>query len=471
MGPYFALKEFGNEHDFENELEALKHFNQFDTKHEHLIRALAAYSQNRKHFLIFPLAKGNLDQYWQESYPSPDTPRDPSWLLAQCRGLAQGLERIHEYDESSGGTRLRGRHGDIKPQNVLWFGEPFMAERRLVLSDFTLMRFHVEGSNKDTTMGRIGGTRTYHAPEVAFMSGRHVSQKYDIWSLGCVFLEFISCHLVGYKATRGQFFKSDGDHLYESFYATRRKEDVIESRWLEDNACKFYLYDPRSHKAKVKSSVKNVSQGLKFKAWEWEYTDPSMLQWFSFLHSAKHCSSALHDFLKIIQDKMLQTDPERRWPIQQVREGLDNILDRNPHGHDIKYAEYRNMGKPWKASFASQFPEPWDEQKYNQSMQRHSTIQSLNRSELTGFEAVDSRHSFGEIVDIPVHILPGEGKNLNGAEGTDTSKGVQDTLRADTRWSLRNYGLTMWEKARSVPKRYLQAVLKRDRLLTRRKER
>lgn len=262
MGPYFALKEFGNEHDFENELEALKHFNQFETKHEHLIRALAAYSQNRKHFLIFPLAKGNLDQYWQESYPSPDTPRDPSWLLAQCRGLAQGLERIHEYDESSGGTRLRGRHGDIKPQNVLWFGEPSMAERRLVLSDFTLMRFHVEGSNKDTTMGRIGGTRTYHAPEVAFMSGRHVSQKYDIWSLGCVFLEFISCHLVGYKATRGQFFKSDGDHLYESFYATRRKEDVIESRWLEDNACKFYLYDPRSHKAKVKNSVENVSQRL-----------------------------------------------------------------------------------------------------------------------------------------------------------------------------------------------------------------
>lgn len=124
------------------------------------------------------------------------------------------------------------------------------------------MRFHAEGSNKDTTMGRIGGTRTYHAPEVAFMSGRHVTQQYDIWSLGCVFLECISCHLVGYHATRGrEYFQGDDGQHYESFYAARRKEDVMEFRWLEDNACKFYLYDPVSHQAKLKTSVENVSQG------------------------------------------------------------------------------------------------------------------------------------------------------------------------------------------------------------------
>lgn len=176
----------------------MKLFSQHDTKHASLIRALAAYSQSEKHFLIFPLGEGNLDKFWRDPIPSI---QDPLWLLTQCHGLTQRLHRIHKYrtiKSSPRQKRLLGRHGDIKPQNILLFKEPSTAGVQLVLSDFTLMRFHADGSNKETTMRRIGGTRTYRAPEAVVMSSGHVTQIYDVWSLDCVFLEFhqLSTHWV-----------------------------------------------------------------------------------------------------------------------------------------------------------------------------------------------------------------------------------------------------------------------------------
>lgn len=255
-GPFFALKEFGRESDFRDELEALKLFNQPDNKHGNLIKALAAYSYCGKHFLIFPLAEGNLDTFWQKAGPSFE---DPLWLLSQCRGLTEGLYCIHQYqvaNPSYGLKRLLGRHGDIKPQNILWFRDPTTPGDRLVLSDFTLMRFHAEGSNTETTMKRIGGTSTYRAPEVVEMFDKHVSQGYDVWSLGCVFLEFISCHLIGYDATRGQHFEGDDGRTYQSFNTIRLREDVSKSGYPEN---RFFLYSRTMQEAEIKASVTLVS--------------------------------------------------------------------------------------------------------------------------------------------------------------------------------------------------------------------
>lgn len=241
-------------------MEALKLFNQPDNRYESLIKALAAYSQFGKHFLLFPLAEGNLDKFWREAGPSL---QDPLWLLIQCHGLTQALHCIHQYqatkatNSSSNGKKLLGRHGDIKPQNILWFKDPSTAGDRLVLSDFTLMRFHAQGSNTETTMKRIGGTMTYRAPEVVVTFGKHVSQGYDVWSLGCVFLEFISCHLTGYEATRGQHFKGHDGRDYQSFKTARRMEGSFASRYFEDT---FFLYDRGMQEAKVKESVGLVSQ-------------------------------------------------------------------------------------------------------------------------------------------------------------------------------------------------------------------
>lgn len=125
------------------------------------------------------------------------------------------------------------------------------------------MRFHAQGSKTDTHVDSVGRTRTYRAPELdAFPSlDSRVSQKYDVWSLGCVFLEFISCHLVGYKATRGDEKHFDGDpgQGYETFNTTRVVEDFTAGGGVED---KYFIHKRGKHVAEVKESAKNVSVTL-----------------------------------------------------------------------------------------------------------------------------------------------------------------------------------------------------------------
>lgn len=249
----FAMKEFVDADDFQDEFDALNLVRGNLNGYEHLIKALAAFSHGRKNFLIFPLAKGNLVKFWQQWGSSP---RNVSWMLTQCHGIMEGLQRIHQLrsTDPSNDIVMLGRHGDIKPQNILWFADAPKADR-LVLSDFTLMRFHEKGKKQETTMDRISGTRTYRAPEVEVMSHHHVSQMYDVWSLGCVFLEFISCHLAGYDATRNSFFTGSDGQRYQSFRTTREMDDAQRLGYFDD---KFFFYTPGTAKAQVKESVGQV---------------------------------------------------------------------------------------------------------------------------------------------------------------------------------------------------------------------
>lgn len=257
------MKEFQKEDEFDQEFSALKYFHQSKTKHKHLIRVLAAYSQGSRHFLILPLAKGSLVEFWNHNGLLC---KDPIWLLQQCRGLADGLRRIHKCEapeamsSSNGRTFLRGRHGDIKPPNILWFVDESTGENRLVLSDFTLMRFHAPGSETETLAHSVGRTKTYRAPELDAFSSRdsRISQKYDVWSLGCVFLEIVSCHLVGYQATRGdqKYFDGDAGQVYEAFNTTRIVEDFTVGEGSED---KYFIHKGAAQTTEIKVSVTNVS--------------------------------------------------------------------------------------------------------------------------------------------------------------------------------------------------------------------
>ncbi|KAK2616004.1 hypothetical protein N8I77_002724 [Diaporthe amygdali] len=369
-GPEFAVKEFSKEEEFKQELSALKCFHQPKTKHKHLIRVLAAYSQGRSHFLILPLAEGNLVEFLNQDSPLS---KDPIWLLRQCYGLTGGLRRIHkcktpEVVPSSHGRKfLRGRHGDIKPPNILWFADDSTGENRLVLSDFTLMRFHAQGSETDTLVDRVGRTRTYRAPELDFFpsSDSRVSQKYDVWSLGCVFLELISCHLVGYKATRGdeKHFDDESGRGYETFSTTR----VVEDFAYED---KYFIHKRGERTAEVKQSVKD---------------------WFSYLRRLKHCSAALSDFLDLIQNHMLVINPDARWGSKKVLRRLKEIQNQNSNPE--KY--YWSAGA--RGTFhPSPFLRPWDESSYDRRLLYHLN----DKANLLAFSGLNSS------VDLEISALP-----------------------------------------------------------------
>lgn len=182
--------------------------------HPHLISLLATYEQFRAYYLIFPWADGDLSHFWQKERPSPlfrmDTVR---WVVKQCEGIADGLVRIHKYQTSDLGNltalhqKQYGRHGDLKPENILWFSDD--SGGTLKISDFGLSDF-----NKSyVTKKGMAWSMSYRPPECD-LDDNKVGQSIDIWTLGCLYLEFITWLLGGWK-------------LVEDFAESRTTVDLI----------------------------------------------------------------------------------------------------------------------------------------------------------------------------------------------------------------------------------------------------
>ena len=158
------------------------------------------------YYLIFPWAESNLMEFWRE-HPLPGYHRFGSWFMKQCAGIARGLLSIHRPANAGLGTvnRLKpldawmqqqyGRHGDIKPENILWFKEPPLGT--LKISDFGLTRFHRLGAESHTNAAMVAMSPTYRPPETDI--GRNLNQLFDIWTLGCLYADFATWMLLGWQ--------------------------------------------------------------------------------------------------------------------------------------------------------------------------------------------------------------------------------------------------------------------------------
>ncbi|KAF4953292.1 hypothetical protein FSARC_12432 [Fusarium sarcochroum] len=320
----YAVKKFvaHDSADFIQERNALLRFSRPNQGHEHLIELLASYEQGDEYFMIFPWAQGNLAELWKRTYSNPTSREDWLWLIRQCQGLADGLCAVHNYvsgqakrNSAEGASQTnnqnRGRHGDIKPENILYFEQGGSARGRLVIADFTLMRFHSEESVDITESGKVGFSPTYRPPERDDGSGTIVTQSYDIWTLGCVFLEFLSWHLLGHDAVRGEYFDSAGRHV-ESFRTMRLGENYQCSSTLDD---KFFKTTFGST-ATVKSSV---------------------LKWIDMLHRTEHCSTPLGSFLDLIKFYILVPDPQKRYFMLEVSGELERISSQDESRRGSKH--------------------------------------------------------------------------------------------------------------------------------------
>lgn len=208
--PYFAVKRLKpnnrNLEMFRQEVATLKRLSERD--HAHLMRLELTYEYQDRFHLLFRWADGNLRDYW-ERHPLPsDIPRTHAfaiWLTKQWLGLADALLTIHECPPDSGVIaddeiddlalqRTNGRHGDIKPENILWFqpheynGYQSAFEGILVISDFGLTEFHRDETGLVSPMN-VAMSPTYSAPEYDICET--ISQSYDIWTMGCVLRKYI----------------------------------------------------------------------------------------------------------------------------------------------------------------------------------------------------------------------------------------------------------------------------------------
>ncbi|KAJ4413666.1 hypothetical protein N0V82_008395 [Gnomoniopsis sp. IMI 355080] len=347
--PWFAVKRLKpstyNEEMFKREVATLKRLS--GQNHAHLITLQATYFYRKRYHLLFRWADGNLRDYW-EAHPEPSgiprTRNDATWVASQWLGLARGLLAIHHCppdddidiadDEQHDGLdfqRINGRHGDIKPENILFFNYPGPKNEhgpenapRLVISDFGLTEFHRNETNLVNPL-TVAMSPTYRPPE--YDVSATISQSYDIWSLGCVLLEFIIWYLQGFNA-------------FDQFSQDRTSEDgavIREDKYFTIAHDLRTEYGKFSKAAVLKNSVTTTIEVLR---------------------QDLGITDFIVDVLDFIEQHMLLMQPERRASCENVVEKLESILVKALEDEDYCLALASGKSKHIAADL-SMFPPSW----------------------------------------------------------------------------------------------------------------
>lgn len=222
---------------------ALAEMNRLNEKH--IVWFITAFTHgdgdDKEHYVVFEWADGgNLGDLWKK-YREPELSEPQvKWVVEQLHGLAQALDAAHYLD------RVQSyRHGDLKPANILWFLDG-SGYGTLKIGDWGEAKNHTQiTSLRPNTTGRPS-TRRYQPPEVRdapLTEGeRHVrSRLYDIWSFGCITLEFIIWLVYGWDQLN-RFNNAFSDTYYVGESPSHKVHDEV-LKWM-NHLAKYDLFRP-----------------------------------------------------------------------------------------------------------------------------------------------------------------------------------------------------------------------------------
>ena len=271
------------------ELDNLKRFSGHDNKH--LIIALAAVKYQREWSFIFPKAEYDLSRR-MESEPPPPSWDTMKWAAEQLSGLMTALNDIHNPPRLSVATEQRfGRHGDLKCDNILCFRSTQSSNETLVIADFGLSATHRAQSRSNIPNKTVPPVPGYRPPECDIRGGE-ISRAFDVWTMACLYLDFLTWLLGGPKLLLK--FRQQRT----TTYITGSRQDIL-----------FEFLKQHEHDRYV-VQVK-----------------PQVRQWIRELRGLPECSQMVQDMLSIIESRMLVVLSEQRQRAQasELRIRFGNI--------------------------------------------------------------------------------------------------------------------------------------------------
>ncbi|CAN9266899.1 unnamed protein product [Alternaria alternata] len=203
------------------EIEAVKKMH-----HMHIIEVVGSF-ENPKHigFFMLPWAEETLASFMYNIPTAGNNVkledgrdyRTVQYLVSTMGCLAHALKYVHEKGM---------KHKDIKPQNIM------IDNGRVLLADFGLSKAVEKGNT--TTYGPTGFSKRYAPKEVLDpQSGR--TEKQDIFSLGCCFIEIFAVYkgkapedALGYDREAEDAAKKYADHVPQVL--TWMKENLFTER-------------------------------------------------------------------------------------------------------------------------------------------------------------------------------------------------------------------------------------------------
>ncbi|KAI9709364.1 MAG: hypothetical protein M1820_003484 [Bogoriella megaspora] len=228
--------------------------------HPHIVKLLKTYKLGQNYNMIFPCAQTNLDKYLRDSrykaYEKRQGPIEASPLWEQVLGITGALSAIHSYGikaeerKASGDEKLIGFHFDIKDANIL-----IEDDDKWVISDFGQATF--KSVRKNGTTSQVlnqGGTDSYAPPEFQDDFSK-LGRRFDIWSLGCVFLEVLAFIVRGYDGLN----QKDGDDGDPGLDEARKTSG--QGRLREDH--RFYTEGNSHGSWKVKPEIEDFMSNLR----------------------------------------------------------------------------------------------------------------------------------------------------------------------------------------------------------------
>jgi serine/threonine protein kinase len=169
----------------------------------------------------------------------PDSPTWRSFHTAAGRPKLSDLPPDTEVFQEE----KYGRHGDINPGNILWYHGSSEGSAThngtLKIADFGQAELNTLKSK--TRQRDVANTMTYRPPECD-SSPTIIRQSYDIWCLGCVYLEFIAWML-------------GGEVLLTQFGLRRRAKDRYLNNEVTDT---FFEFVSNPDTAEVEVKIKSV---------------------------------------------------------------------------------------------------------------------------------------------------------------------------------------------------------------------